>query len=101
MSLIRGARRPFVHSRSGGDWVNLALAQGLKLISQQERHLSADSHTATETTAAPVCELVQCDRRMPWFRVLRGHNHVSPAMQINSEVDTLGPELLEFVRELV
>jgi hypothetical protein len=29
--------------------------------------------------------------------VLRDHNHVSPALQINSEVDTLGPELLRFI----
>ena len=50
-------------------------------------------------TAALAAELVQCDKRIPWLRVLRGHNHVSPAMQINSEVDTLGPELLEFVLE--
>ena len=48
---------------------------------------------------ALVAELVQRDRRIPWVRMLRGHNHVSPAMQINSEVDTLGPELLEFVKE--
>lgn len=41
--------------------------------------------------------LVKVDRRMPWFRVLRDHNHVSPAMQINAEVDTLGPELLAFI----
>lgn len=57
-----------------------------------------DPYPLTWPSAALVCELVQCDRRIPWFRVLRGHNHVSPAMQINSEVDTLGPELLEFVR---
>jgi triacylglycerol lipase len=37
------------------------------------------------------------DKRAPWFRVQRNHNHVSPAMQINSAVDDLGPELLEFI----
>ena len=60
-----------------------------------------DPYPLTWPSAALAAELVQRDRRIPWFRVLRGHNHVSPAMQINSEVDTLGPELLEFVREPV
>jgi acetyl esterase/lipase len=41
--------------------------------------------------------LAKQDRRAPWFRVLRDHNHVSPALQINSSVDNLGPELLEFI----
>jgi triacylglycerol lipase len=58
-----------------------------------------DPYALTWPTAALVAELVQRDRRIPWVRMLRGHNHVSPAMQINSEVDTLGPELLEFVKE--
>ena len=60
-----------------------------------------DPYPLTWPSAALVAELVQRDRRIPWFRMLRGHNHVSPAMQINSEVDTLGPELLEFVRAQV
>ena len=58
-----------------------------------------DPYPLTWPTAALAAELVQRDKRIPWLRVLRGHNHVSPAMQINSEVDTLGPELLEFVRD--
>lgn len=58
-----------------------------------------DPYPLTWPTAALAAELVQRDKRIPWMRVLRGHNHVSPAIQINSEVDTLGPELLEFVRE--
>ena len=41
--------------------------------------------------------LVRCDRRMPWHKFLPGHNHVSSALQINSEVDTLGPDLLQFI----
>ncbi len=31
---------------------------------------------------------------------LRGHNHVSPAMQVNSEIDTLGPDLLDFIAHI-
>jgi acetyl esterase len=58
-----------------------------------------DPYPLTWPSAALVAELVQRDKRIPWFRMMRGHNHVSPAMQINSEVDTLGPELLEFVLE--
>ena len=58
-----------------------------------------DPYPLTWPTAALIAELVQRDKRIPWMRMMRGHNHVSPAMQINSEVDTLGPELLEFIRE--
>jgi hypothetical protein len=35
---------------------------------------------------------------MPWFVFSRDNNHVSPTMQLNSEVDGLGQELLAFVR---
>lgn len=45
--------------------------------------------------------LVRCDRVLPRFRLLRNQNHVSPAMQINSEIDVLGPDLLDFVAEAV
>lgn len=48
-------------------------------------------------SAALLAALVKCDRTMPWFKQLRGHNHVSPAMHINSEIDILGPELLDFI----
>ena len=41
--------------------------------------------------------LMKCDRRMPWHKFLPGHNHVSSALQINCEIDTLGPDLLEFI----
>ena len=44
-------------------------------------------------------ELVQCDRVAPRVRVVEGHNHVSTAFMINSEADSLGPELLRFVME--
>jgi acetyl esterase len=46
---------------------------------------------------ALVDALLKCDKAMPWFVYGRDHNHVSPAMQINSEIDDLGPELLAFV----
>ena len=41
--------------------------------------------------------LVKCDRRMPRHKFLPDHNHVSSALQINSEIDTLGPELIDFI----
>ena len=41
--------------------------------------------------------LLKCDRRMPWHRFLPDHNHVSSALQINSDCDTLGPDLLDFI----
>ena len=49
-------------------------------------------------SVALVDALVRCDRRMPAFRVLPGHNHVSPVLLINSAIDALGPDLLKFIR---
>lgn len=34
---------------------------------------------------------------MPWVRYLANHNHVSSALQIGCEIDTLGAELLQFI----
>src|SRR6185436_1308492 len=48
-------------------------------------------------TLALVDALVRCDRRMPRFRCLPDHNHVSSAMQINSEIDGIGADILEFI----
>ena len=56
-----------------------------------------DPYPLAWPSAALAAALAKCDKKMPWFIFSRGHNHVSPAMQINSAVDTLGPELLEFV----
>jgi len=44
-------------------------------------------------------ELVRCDQVAPAVHVVAGHNHISTVAMINSEVDTLGPELLRFVLE--
>jgi acetyl esterase/lipase len=49
---------------------------------------------------ALVAALTRCDGQMPWFVYARDQNHVSPAMQINLPFDTLGPELLDFVRRI-
>jgi triacylglycerol lipase len=46
---------------------------------------------------ALVAAMMKTDRQMPWFRYLRGHNHVSPAMQIGLDGDTLGSEIVEFI----
>jgi triacylglycerol lipase len=51
-------------------------------------------------SAALLEELVKCDKTMPWFKQLRGHNHVSPAMHVNSEIDILGPDLLDFIAQI-
>lgn len=51
-------------------------------------------------TVALARELLACDRRVPWMRTFAGHNHVSPAMSINSDADTVGPDLLQFVRQV-
>jgi len=59
-----------------------------------------DPYPLAWPSAALVAALVKCDKRMPWFVFNRDHNHVSPAMQINSAIDGLGPELLAFVQSV-
>ncbi len=59
-----------------------------------------DPHPLQWSSPALVAALTKCDKRMPWFIYSRNHNHVSPAMQINSEIDDLGPQLLEFVHSI-
>lgn len=56
-----------------------------------------DPYPLAWPSAAMLSALAKCDRKMPRFQVLPDHNHVSPAMQINSSIDTLGPTLLDFV----
>ena len=56
-----------------------------------------DPYPLAWPSVALASELVKCDKVVPWFRMLAGHNHVSPALQINSEVDDLGRDLLGFV----
>lgn len=46
---------------------------------------------------ALAASLVRRGRRMPWFRFLPDHNHVSSALQIGCEIDTLGADLLHFI----
>ena len=58
-----------------------------------------DHYPLAWPSAALLAEMVRCDKVLPPFRLLRDHNHVSPAMHINSEIDTLGPDLLRFVTE--
>jgi acetyl esterase len=53
------------------------------------------------SSPAMIEALSKCDREMPWVIYNRGHNHISPALQINSSVDDLGPQLLEFVRAVI
>jgi acetyl esterase len=60
-----------------------------------------DPHPLQWSSPALMAALVKCDKKMPWFIYSRNHNHVSPAMQINSEIDDLGRELLEFVHSVV
>ena len=75
---------PLYHIREGHPPVFLAAAE-------------LDPYPLAWPTAAMAGRLVRLNKRMPPVRRLTGHNHVSPAMQINSEVDTLGPELLDFI----
>jgi len=51
-------------------------------------------------TPALVEALAKCDKKMPWFVYSRNHNHVSPAMAINSAADDISDELLAFARSV-
>lgn len=51
-------------------------------------------------TLALAASLLKCDRHMPRLHYLPDHNHVSSALQIGCEIDTLGAELVEFVRKI-
>jgi acetyl esterase/lipase len=78
---------PLYHVKPGHPPVYLAVAE-------------YDPYPLAWPSSAMLSALVKCDKKMPRFRVLPNHNHVSPAMQINSSVDNLGAALLEFVREV-
>ena len=75
---------PLYHVKAGHPPVFLAVAE-------------YDPYPLAWPSSAMLAALIKCDRAMPRFQVLPDHNHVSPAMQINSSVDTLGPSLLDFV----
>ena len=45
----------------------------------------------------PSMALLKCDRRIPWHKFLPDHNHVSSALQIDCDIDSLGPDLLDFI----
>jgi len=81
------AMSPLNHVKPGHPPVMIAVAE-------------FDPYPLAWPSAALAAALVKCDKRMPWFAFNRDHNHVSPAMQINSEVDGLGPELLAFVQSV-
>jgi acetyl esterase len=76
---------PFDHVRPGHPPVFIVAAD------QEPWHFNWPSIALLESIA-------RAGRRMPAFRVLRNHNHVSSALQINSAIDTLGPDILDFVR---
>lgn len=79
------AKAPFDHVKPGHPPVLITMSQYEPYYFQWPSAALADS-------------LLRCDRRMPWLRYLPDHNHVSPALQIGCEIDTLGAELVEFVR---
>lgn len=55
-------------------------------------------HYAFEMNAlAIMAELAEKTKRMPRFRQVRGHTHLSQILQIGAKHDTLGPDLLDFV----
>jgi len=76
---------PFDHVRPGHPPVFIVMSE-------------LEPYHFTWPSVALLDALVKCDRKMPAFRVLANHNHVSSALQINSEVDELGSDLVRFIR---
>jgi len=81
------AMSPLTHVKPGHPPVMLCVAE-------------FDPYPLAWPTSALGAALAKADKKAPWLIYNRNHNHVSPAMQINSEVDTLGPELLAFVQSV-
>lgn len=75
---------PFEHVRAGHPPVFLAVSE-------------YEPYYFLWPSVALLDALVKADRRLPHFRVLRNHNHVSSALQINCATDDLGPEILQFI----
>jgi len=46
-------------------------------------------------------EVAVHQHRVPWFRMLHGHNHVTPLFSIDTDDPSVGPELIEFVQRYV
>jgi acetyl esterase len=44
--------------------------------------------------------LLARDGQAPWFRMIRGHGHMSEVLSINTEDESVGPDLVEFVNEV-
>ncbi len=78
------ARSPLYHVKAGHPPIFIGVAE-------------LDPYPLSWPSAALLSAVVKCDRTMPWFKLLRGHTPVSPAMHINSEIDALGPDLLDFI----
>lgn len=79
---------PFEHVRAGHPPVFLAVSE-------------LEPYYFTWPTVALLDALLQADRRLPRFRVLANHNHISSALQINCEIDDLGPDLLGFIESVI
>jgi acetyl esterase/lipase len=63
-----------------------AVAELDSAVFQQQAARVVDAHRAAQGGVWP---------RMLY---LQGHNHLSPVLQLSAEVDTLGPELVRFIR---
>jgi acetyl esterase/lipase len=48
-----------------------------------------------------IAEVTAHQRKAPWFKMLHGHNHVTPLFSIDTDDPTVGPELIEFVRRYI
>jgi hypothetical protein len=44
--------------------------------------------------------LLERDGTAPWFRLVRGHGHMSEILSLNTVDETVGPDLIAFVREV-
>jgi acetyl esterase/lipase len=57
-----------------------------------------DTFVFEKNTVGLLWELMQVQGRMPWFRQIAGHNHMSEVLHLGTEDQSLGPHLVRFVR---
>lgn len=57
-----------------------------------------DPYSIESSSAELYIRLCKRDRICPRFKQIRGHNHLSMAVHLNTADDSIGPDLLSFVR---
>ncbi len=94
---------PFEEAYFGSDRSRIAAASTVEALANTELPClfsvaELDPHTFQNQAIRLVDAHWAAKGRWPRMLYLHGHNHISPMLQLGSRVDTLGHELLEFIR---